>query len=79
MSLKVETMSAKIDAVNIAIDEIKADDDRDKFQDAKISKLSRTDAMHWRLHSWAKTQVNTLRHHADVEPVDWPDLDVSPD
>ena len=29
---------------------------------------------HWKLHSWAKDQVNTLRTKHDMDIESWPDL-----
>jgi len=42
--------------------------DADEKQDRQIRK-------HWKLHSWAKDQINKLGRHHDIPIQPWPDLD----
>jgi hypothetical protein len=37
-------------------------------EDQSITKM-------WKLHSWAKDQINDLRYKNELNPVSWPDLD----
>lgn len=34
-----------------------------------------TMAKHWRLHGWARDEINILRSQHDLEPARWPPLD----
>ena len=67
---KVEERDAQIvelqTALKLLIQQVDTDA-RDASQDKTLVK-------HWRLHSWARDQVNALRHAQGQPPVPWPEL-----
>ena len=51
---------------------LQADVNDDKRVNSSISKF-------WKLHGWAKDEINDLRHHAGKKNARWPDLGTRPE
>lgn len=59
--------NAEISVMNEKLSSIQSDKAQDNRQDQTITK-------HWRLHSWARDQINELRQHNNLPLAPWPDV-----
>lgn len=42
---------------------------------AKMQNETETLAKHWKLHGWARDEINDIRSNANLPAVRWPELD----
>jgi hypothetical protein len=66
-AIRVDSHHEQIIIMQRDIELMMNDVDRDETQDEKIIKF-------WKLHRWAKSQINQLRVKLDEVLVDWPEL-----
>ena len=58
------------------IEQLQTMNERDNAQDERLRKIEETGRKFWRLHGWARDQVNFLRDKVDLEPSPWPVLSI---
>jgi hypothetical protein len=63
----MKVMSVQMENMTESIEKLSEKSELDKKQDASISK-------HWKLHNWARDEINKIHFKNNEEPVSWPDL-----
>jgi len=66
-SSEVRELQLQLVSMQKSIDKLSEKSELDKKQDAQLSK-------HWKLHGWAKDEINRINFKNGEAPVSWPNL-----
>jgi hypothetical protein len=64
---EMKAMTVQMQHMATAMEKMNQKTELDKKQDSSIAK-------HWKLHNWAREEINTMRFEDGKAPVAWPDL-----
>lgn len=64
---ELKVMTVQMETMNKTLQGLNKKTELDKKQDSQISKF-------WRLHSWTKKEIDSMRFKDGDGPSDWPDL-----
>ena len=61
-------MATQVELLQYQIEQLQCANEDDQKQNANLSR-------HWKLHGWARDEINDLRHKAGLDSSRWPDFD----
>ena len=66
--------NSRLQALEIRLQTVAQDRSSELEIRAELARLEQMSAAHWKLHGWARDQINKLRTRAGMDVESWPDV-----